>query len=772
MGPPSASHNLREWRQAPLLLAVALVAAILALTFRIVPVRTDMTAFLPQGRTPAARFMLSELQTGSASSVILAGIEGAAPADLARISTAMAATLQTSKLFTLVANGRDVLGGPDAQFLFAHRYLLSPATTAPAFTTASLHDDFTRLLQGLQSSASPLVAQFGFRDPTGTMLAMAHSWAGAAQIRTVGGVWFAPDRDRALLLLQTAAPGMDIGAQDAADAAMQDAFRSADPGSARLLAAGPAIFARAAASAIRDDVRLCTIASAALVTALLLWRFRSLAVLLAIAVPLGGSIAVAAIVTAAVFGYVHGVALGFGMTMLGVTVDYPVLFIGHRKDGEPASGTLHRIGRAFALAVLCAALGLTGMVFTGFPGIAQLGLFAASGVLAAATITWLVLPRLVVAANLLPVWAGDPGQAVRVERWRFHRRWAAVPILLAAAFLTAIGGPRWEGDVANLSPVPASIRALDDQLRREIGAPDLGTILAVHAPTPDAVLALQEKLLPRIEAPFEAAAQRLPSVAVQRARQAALPDADTLRATVAEAAAGLPFQPTAFDEFERDVAAARSAAPVTIADVTTPALAARLRPLLFERDGQWWGPIALTGAADPAPIRALAGPDALFIDMHAETNALVTGGAERAGEWLAGGAGAAILLLLAGLRSPAMVARIALAIGSAALLTVALLTAAGTRLSMIHLVALQFVAGVGLDYALFYARRGLDMEERARTLRTLVTCNAMTLLTFGLLAFCRTPVLQAIGITVAIGAVSAMCFSFLLVGQRPRPDAI
>jgi predicted exporter len=132
---------------------------------------------------------------------------------------------------------------------------------------------------------------------------------------------------------------------------------------------------------------------------------------------------------------------------------------------------------------------------------------------------------------------------------------------------------------------------------------------------------------------------------------------------------------------------------------------------------------------------------------------------------------AALLAMLAGLRQPLMVARIALAIGSAGLVTVAILTASGVRLSLIHLVALQFTAGVGLDYALFYARRQLDEEERARTLRTLTTCNAMTLLTFGLLAACRTPLLQSIGATVAIGAVSAMCFSFLFVGLRPNPNA-
>ena len=769
----------------PLLVAVLVAAAITALAFRIVDVRTDMAAFLPAGRTEASRFMLRELQGGTAASLILAGIEGADAADLARISKSMAGSLDQSGLFTLVSNGQHALDGPDEQFLFDHRYLLSPGTTAQAFTADALHADFTRLLSQLQSAASPLAVQFGLPDPTGALLAMAPAWIASSSIRTVQGVWFAPERDRALLLLQTAGSGLDIGAQDRAEDAIQAAFTAAKPGRARLLASGPAVFARQAAASIRSDIRLCSIASTVLVVGLLLWRFRSLAVLAAIAVPLLLSVAAAALVTNAVFGYVHGVALGFGMTMLGVTVDYPVLFIGHRKLGEPAAGTLARIGRAFALAVICAALGLTGMVFTGFPGIAQLGLFAAAGVVAAALATWLILPRLVVAANLAPVWAGDPGQVLRIEGWRRFRLWGLLPVAVAAGGLLLAGGPRWEGDVANLSPVPRATQALDVELRREIGAPDLGDILVIHAQSAEAVLARQEALMPRIAqlaaghriTGYEAAAKLLPSAAIQRARQAALPDADVLQSRVTEAAAGLPFRPEAFTVFQQDVAAARNASPVTLADITAPgfeapAIKARLNPLLFQRDGQWWGPIAFSGAAGPEPVAAMAGPDALFVDMHAETNGLVAGGAARAGWWLAAGAAAALFAMLAGLRQPLMVARIALSIGSAALLTVAILTAGGVRLSMLHLVALQFVAGVGLDYALFYARRQLDEEERARTLCTLVTCNAMTLMTFGLLAFCRTPVLQAIGVTVAIGAVSAMCFSFLFVGLRPQPDAV
>ena len=762
-------------RRAPLLAGLAAAIGVTAAVFGFVQIRTDMAAFLPPGSTPASRFMLQELQTGSVASLILIGIEGAPPADLARISTDLAQRLNATGLFALVSNGAHALDGPDEEALFDHRLLLSPATDAAAFTAEALKADLARLLQQLQSSAAPLAIRFGLPDPIGAFTALAPAWIGASQIRMSGGVWFASNSDRALLIAQTRAPGMDVGAQDAADAALRAAFVATNPGPARLLASGPAVFTREAAHGIRSDVELLSVVSALLVAGLLLWRFRSPLVIAAIAVPITLGVAAAALAVQLVFGFVHGIAFGFGMTMLGVTVDYPVLLIGHRKSDEAASGTLRRIGQAFTLAVITAALGLTGMVFSGFPGVEQLGLFAAIGVLGSAAATRFLLPRLIVAANLAPVSAGDPAGLLRVERLRRFRFWGAVPVLLAGIWLAVIGGPRWEADVAALSPVPQASRDLDDALRAQLGAADFGQLLVVQGNTAESVLQQQEALLPAIAklqadhgiSGFEAAARLLPSAATQRARQSALPDAETLAARLDAARDGTPFRPDAFAAFTQAVAAARTAPPVRLEDLAAPATAARLRPLLFERDKGWFGPIAFTGAA-PGVIAALAGPGAVFVDMHAETNELVSRYAVRAGRWLALGGLGAVAALLIGLRRPATVARIVLAIGSSTLVTVAILTAAGLRLSLLHVVALQFTIGVGLDYALFYARRQLDAEERARTLRTLVTCNVMTMLTFGLLALCQTPLLRAIGVTVAIGAVSAMMFSFLFVGVGPK----
>src|SRR5262249_49658510 len=155
------------------------------------------------------------------------------------------------------------------------------------------------------------------------------------------------DHERALILARTRAGGMDVEAQEAVSAATQQAFAAAGPQGAKLLAAGPAVFARAAADAMRADVTRLSVASTALLSLLLLWRFRSVWMLLVVAIPVVLGIAVAAAVVQLVFGFVHGITLGFGMTMLGVTLDYPVLLVGHRKHGEAAGDTLRRIDQAF-----------------------------------------------------------------------------------------------------------------------------------------------------------------------------------------------------------------------------------------------------------------------------------------------------------------------------------------------------------------------------------------------------------------------------------------
>ena len=175
------------------------------------------------------------------------------------------------------------------------------------------------------------------------------------------------------------ASALDVEAGRRALDAVDAAFARAEPGSARLLVSGPGVFAVASAEAIRADVRMISILSAILVTAFLLWRHRSVYVLAAAAIPLTAGVLAGAVAVQLTQGFVHAITLGFGLTMLGVAADYPLLLIGQRRAAETTHAAARRIWPTMALAAATAALGLTAMLLSSFPGLSQLGLFSAAG---------------------------------------------------------------------------------------------------------------------------------------------------------------------------------------------------------------------------------------------------------------------------------------------------------------------------------------------------------------------------------------------------------
>jgi predicted exporter len=763
----------RLLRFLPLLLALAVLSAAFPLVLRTVTLRSDIADFLPQSRSPEAAFLLRELREGAATRLLIAGIEGAPPADLARLSRSVAETLRGSGLFAVIANGAPRPEDAEVALLFAHRYALSPATTPEAFTEPALRASFEALLDGLRSSAEPLVRRFGLADPTGSFLGLLRGWSSASRVATEHGVWMAPG-PRALILAETRAAGLDITAQQRAVDAFRAAYAAADPpAGARLLVSGPGVFAAEAAAAVRSDVKLVSTLSFVLVAAFLFWRYRSPMMLAVVAVPLAIGTLAGLIVVDLAFGHVHGAALGFGMTMLGVSDDYPILLVTNRGPGETLRDTARRIWPTLRLAVAAAVTGLVPMLASGFPGLAQLGLFAATGLAGSALATRFLLPALLPAEGLsvrpLPERAAH--LLLRLPALR-------VPMLagltVVALALALSGGPRLARDIADLSPVPEAVRLLDGELRGQIGAPDVRVLLSVTGGDAEAALSAAEAAAAALIASgavtgVDNPARYLPSAETQRGRLAALPDDATLAARVEAARAELPFRAAAFAPFLAAVAEARQRPPLTPAGLAhAPLLAARLSPLLRQEGESWRALLLPEGVRDPAALRlAAAGvPGLLLVDIKAETEALLDQGIGTALRWGAVG-GVLVLLLLSAGRGVAGAFRIALSLAGALLLTFATLHALGEQITVFHLTASLLLAGVGMDYALFVSRTGQeDEEDAARALGAVITCMITTLLTFGLLALCRTPVLHATGLTVSIGVASAFLLACALAPRR------
>ena len=125
-------------------------------------------------------------------------------------------------------------------------------------------------------------------------------------------------------------------------------------------------------------------------------------------------------------------------------------------------------------------------------------------------------------------------------------------------------------------------------------------------------------------------------------------------------------------------------------------------------------------------------------------------------------------ILAHGFHSPATALRLMLPVVLAIALTAGMLVAVGVPLSVLHLVALLLVLGVGINYALFFARAAAAKEDAGPTLRTLAVVSATTLAAFGMLATSRIAILQVIGMTVCTGVVcSLICCALLLFARDP-----
>jgi predicted exporter len=108
---------------------------------------------------------------------------------------------------------------------------------------------------------------------------------------------------------------------------------------------------------------------------------------------------------------------------------------------------------------------------------------------------------------------------------------------------------------------------------------------------------------------------------------------------------------------------------------------------------------------------------------------------------------------------------ITLTVTSVLAATMSLLVVLHGQLTVIHLVALLLVAGLGLDYALFLSRSE-SVDERRATDKAVLACAVSTTLAFGLLAGSSIPVLKFLGLTVASG--SAFSYAIAIAGSRLR----
>ena len=765
------------------LFAWLLALAVAVTIFARAPFLTDMSIFLPAEPDQRQALFVDSLADGAAAHTLLARVSGVTPIERASFSNALAAAWRARSEVRAVLNGADSGFEADARLLFEHRYLLSPRVDEQRFAPDSLRIALEGTLASLATSFGLMGKEQLLRDPTGETLAIVDAFVPRSGPRTEDGVWVDPGGDALLFMIETNVSGNDLDAQERLLAGLDQDLASVRDArgvqAASLEVTGAARFAVDARRTIRDDVIRLSAIGSGLILLLLGYALRSPLALGLTLVPMVTAVLTGAAAVALGFGSVHGLTLGFGAALVGETVDYAI----YRLAAPGGRGLWASIGIGLATSVV----GFIALLFAGFPGLSQLAVFAIAGLCAGFAAARWVLPALA-PRGFEP--RGVPALGRRLALWVPRLRIARVPVIVATAiaciWLAADPEALWQSDAAALSPVDAGAIELDTRMREALREEGGRMAVLVQTDRGEAALleasaaaagALQRLVDQGVLSGFDAPSAILPPPSVQRARQAALPDAQALRSRLELAAAGLPLASTALSGFVADVDAARSAPMLTRADFDGTRLGlrldgmivqgsgARLTAILPLRDAPGMSvPVSLVDDAMPAL------PDAQVraIEFKAEIDRLYGGYLNDSISSALVGALAIVALVAIYTRSWRRTLEVCLPVACAVVLVVAGLAVVHGGLNLLHLVGLLLVVAIGSNYALVLSALRARADADAATLGSLALANLTTLCGYGALAASSVPLLSALGTTVGLGAPLVLLLSLLWLGHDGR----
>lgn len=603
--------------------------------------------------------------------------------------------------------------------------------------------------------------------------------ASANRIRVVDGRLAVVDGDvhYAVLLVESRAPAFASGEQAALVAALQRGrgIVAHDFPDSRVHVAGVPLYAAAAAAQAQREVH--TIGAGSFLGILLLTWFAfsairpRLLVLLSIVVGL----VVAFSLTSAVFDRLHLITLVFGATLVGVAENYGASWFSNRIGAAPEQrwAMLRSQWPTMAMAMATTVIGYALLALTPFPGLRQIALFSAVGLIAAFATVLLWFPFLDTRSmpfSRFASWLG--GWRARWPRLQRNAPTIAFVAVVAAISIAGLSRLRANDDIRLLQNAPKALLADQQRINALLDLPTGGQFLVISGADAETVLQREEALKPRLDAAvargdlrgYQAISDWVPSQARQR-------DNAALVGQIVDGDGGVRVQVAR--QLDETLAAPATATPawLDIAQWLAAPVSEPLRSQWLPRFGDGVASIILlreSGIGSSA-LATIGDPSAgiRYVNKVADVSTLMAHYRSRVG-WIIAISYLLVFVALS-LRFGRQAWRALLPTALASVLTLALLGLFGQPLQLFNLVALLLVLGMGVDYGIFL------LAQPARQLRrpylSVALAALSTLLAFGLLALSATPALQAFGLTMLFGITLAWLLAPCFLPPDPTPES-
>ncbi|MDK2124918.1 MMPL family transporter [Parachitinimonas caeni] len=585
--------------------------------------------------------------------------------------------------------------------------------------------------------------------------------AGESKVRLNNGrlALQAEGRHYAVLMLEQQGSAFSIAAQQALLPQLDHARTAALATGAgiEVLTVGIPLHAAAAARQAEREVHTIGIGSLIGIVVLTLFAFSALRPRLLVTLSIGVGLLVAISVCSLLFDGLHLITLVFGASLVGVAENYGTNYFSGRL-GRPAEqrwAMLREQMPVMGLAMLTTVIGYALLALTPFPGLRQIAVFSASGLLAAfVTVLWWFpyLDKGEMAYTRLSTWLGS-----RRALWPTFQAnaYSGLVVLVILGILLA-GGMRLQAndDIRLLQNSPPDLIAQQLRVGKLLDLPGMAQFYLIQGRTEQEVLqreeALKAKLIPLVNqgviSGYQAVSDWLPSETRQEA------DAALIRQVVYGANGVMSHIRSQIGE-DLPQPVADTPAPLTPRQWLASPVSEPLRhQWLGSLEGGFASVLVLRGLDHPTKQTKLAPLAAQLEGVHwVDKVGEVSSVMARYRHLMAWVIAISYLLVFMALsyRFGKRAWRALAPTALASVLTLALLSLAGQPLQLFNVLALLLILGMGVDYGIFLLEQ--PQREAIRPFLSITLAAASTLLAFGLLALSATPALRAFGLTMLFG---------------------
>lgn len=783
---------MRRLRTALWALAVICGIVYLVTSFQIV---TDISAFLPDDSSKEQRVM-REVATGKLARQMVLTIEVPQGHSPASISRAFEEELRRNTAWlSLIAHLDGGLPTDHQEALWTLYHERWPYFFAENAEEASqklseqgLAQAAQTLREELRGPMSMLTARMAPSDPflvTRRVFDRLEN-AQAGTITADDGRYITEDRRYAVLFLSTHASAFENAVQQDVLQGIHRAFQRLNERYDNALVlemSGVNRISIAAQKTIERDIQRISILSAILLFALLWTIFGGIRVAFLAMTSMGTGVVMALCASHLLFGRVHGIALAFGASLIGLAIDYVLHLYSHYADAQgkrSATEVIRQILPALLIAATSTLTGFVALAFTGFPGLREVAVFAVVGLgsalLCVATVLVDWLPKTIPETRLRTLLAHRLVQLVQALR---TNKVIVAVVFVTLATVIALGLPkiRWSGQWGESSQFDRALVQEEERVRARVSQFDQSRLIVSTGESVEAALQSAEQVAERLAETevvggFASIAHLLPSEKKQRAvAQVVQQSPEQTEARFAAVFGDAGFRAQMFEPFYQTLNNPLPP-PLDLRLLTQSSLASVARAWIDETQSDAVILTPLRDVKDTAALRALIDdiPGATYIDerdMMGDAQ-----GDQRQRILLAVTLGFLVVCALLYARYRRL--RIVLSALVPPLLSVAftwsVLALFGIHLDLIVVAFSLLIISLGVDYGVFLIDtlhvRGPDLRA---ALVGIFMVAATTLIGFGLLAASDFPILHRVGLVALIGVSSAVVLSpiaLVLAGEE------